>query len=193
MDPDTDYEAEIEAERREKERYFAEHPRSPVADAEFAGLDYFPVDPAYRFELELDRRDDPPTISVGTSTEGERDYLRWGEFHFEVNGEELTLSAFKGDPDDDRLWVPFRDETNGEETYGAGRYIDLEAHEHRTDDGTWVLDFNRAYNPTCAYNYAYECPLVPMSNWLEARIEAGEKDYPGEPVEPHGHGHDHDH
>jgi hypothetical protein len=198
-DVDTsDYEAAVDAEREERERFLAEHPRSPVADGTFAGLDYYPVDPAYRFELELDVRESPPSVTVETTTDGARDYLRWGEFRFAVDGETVSLSAFRSDRDDDRLWVPFRDETNGEKTYGAGRYLDLEADEHLTADGRWVVDFNRAYNPTCAYNHGYECPLVPLSNWLEVRIEAGERSYPGEPVDPTaqgraGHDHDHDH
>jgi hypothetical protein len=105
----------------------------------------------------------------------------------------VTLQAYKSDPDEDRLWVPFRDETSGEETYGAGRYLDLVPGDHRTANGRWVVDLNEAYNPTCAYNYAYECPMVPVENWLDVRIEAGERDYPGDPVEPHRHGDDHGH
>jgi hypothetical protein len=98
----------------------------------------------------------------------------------------VKLQAYRPIDDADRFWVPFRDETNGEETYDAGRYLDLEPDEHRLD-GEWVLDFNRAYNPTCAYNHAYECPLIPMENWLDVRIEAGEKDFPAEPADPHRH------
>jgi hypothetical protein len=94
-----------------------------------------------------------------------------------VDGDEVTIQAYKADPDDDRLWVPFRDATSGEETYGAGRYLDLEADTHRTDDGRWILDFNEAYNPTCAYSDRYECPLPPTENWLDVRIEAGERAY----------------
>ncbi|KPN29287.1 hypothetical protein SY89_03521 [Halolamina pelagica] len=72
-----------------------------------------------------------------------------GEFTVEIGGESITVTAYKGDPEEDRLWVPFRDATSGEETYGAGRYIDLEPDHHRTDAGAWILDFNEAYNPTC--------------------------------------------
>lgn len=91
-----------------------------------------------------------------------------------MDGEAVSLTAYKSDMDEERLWVPFRDETNGAETYGAGRYLDLDA-DDRTDDSNWILDFNRAYSPFCAYNNAYECPLVPMENGLNVRIEAGEK------------------
>ncbi|WP_336136133.1 DUF1684 domain-containing protein [Natronomonas amylolytica] len=176
----TDWMAEIQADREAKDEYFGTNPHSPIPAAErdgFEGLSYYPIDESYRFELPLHEYDDRESVTVGTSTDGERDYLRWGQFRFEVNGEEVTLEAYKSDPDDERLWVPFRDATSGEETYGAGRYLDLEPESHRTDDGTWVLDFNEAYNPTCAYSDEYECPLPPTENWLDVRIEAGEKAY----------------
>jgi hypothetical protein len=176
----TDWKAEIRADREAKDEYFGENPHSPIPPAErdgFEGLSYYSIDASYRFELPLHEYDDRETVTVGTSTDGERDYLRWGQFRFEVDGEEVSLEAYKSDPDDDRLWVPFRDATSGEETYGAGRYLDLEPESHRTDDGTWILDFNEAYNPTCAYSDEYECPLPPTENWLDVRIEAGEKAY----------------
>ncbi|MFC7154927.1 DUF1684 domain-containing protein [Halomarina halobia] len=176
----TDWRASVRTRREEKDEYFRSYPHSPIPEDErdsFDGLSYYPVDGTYRFELQLDEHDGRETVTVGTSTGGESDYLRWGEFRFEVGGEEATLRAYKGDPDDDRLWVPFRDSTSGEETYGAGRYLDLEADTHRTDDGTWILDFNEAYNPTCAYSERYECPLPPTENWLDVPVEAGERTY----------------
>jgi len=177
------YAEEIRQERAEKEEYFAEHPRSPFPEStEFAGLAYFDVDPEYRFERPLVEHDEKETVTVETTADGHQQYVRWGAFTVEIDGREVTLQAYRPAAGDDRFWVPFRDETNGEETYGAGRYIDLEPDRHRTDDDTWILDFNHAYNPTCAYNEAYECPLIPTENWLEVRIEAGERDYPGEPV-----------
>ena len=75
-------------------------------------------------------------------------------------------------------WVPFRDKTSGKETYGAGRYLDLEPERQRTAEGKWILDLNRAYNPWCAYSEAYTCPFIPPENWLEVPIRAGEKRYP---------------
>jgi hypothetical protein len=175
-----DWIAATRAQREAKDDYFGRNPHSPIPQAEradFDGLSYYDVDPAFRFELPLHRHDDPETVTVGTSTGGERDYLEWGEFHFEVDGEPVTIQAYKADVEEDRLWVPFRDATSGEETYGAGRYLDLEVDEHRRSDGTWVLDFNQAYNPTCAYSDMYECPLPPTENWLDVAVEAGEKAY----------------
>ena len=188
------WEDAIEREREKKRRFFGEGPRSPLPpDLQgegFPGLDYYDPDPDDRYELELHGYDEPEEVTVGTTAEGERSYLRYGEFSFAVDGEPVTLQAYRPTDGSDRLWLPFRDETSGEETYGAGRYLDLEPDHHRTKTGMWVVDFNRAYNPTCAYNPAYECPLIPMENWLDVRIEAGERDFPG-----HGavHGHEHDH
>lgn len=190
---ESDYFREIEAHRNRREAYFATDDHSPIhpddrGDA-FPGLDHYAPDSSYRFELELHRHQEPEVVTVETSTDGVRQYLRWGEFRFSVDGEQVTLQVFKADPQADHLWVPFRDETNGEKTYGAGRYIDLLEDQHRTSDGRWVLDFNLAYNPTCAYNEAYECPLIPIENWLDVPIEAGEKAYPGEPASAHHHVH----
>ena len=176
----SDYEEQVRDYRQQKDAYFGDDPHSPIPDEErdsFAGLAYYSPDSDYRFVLPLHEHDEKETITVETTTDGERQYLRWGEFRFDVGGESATLQAYKASPDEDRLWVPFRDATSGEETYGAGRYLDLEPEQHR--DGEWALDFNLAYNPTCAYNEAYECPLVPMENWLDVPIEAGEKAYQG--------------
>lgn len=183
----------IRRQREQKAEFFGEDRRSPIphdqqGDA-FPGLAYFDVDPDYRFELELHEHDEKERITTETTAGGQQEYVRYGEFRFTVDGEECTLQAYRPPGDEDRFWVPFRDETNDEETYGAGRYIDLTPEEHRTEDGTWILDFNESYNPTCAYNHAYECPMIPTENWLDVRIEAGEKDYPGEPAEPEGHQH----
>jgi hypothetical protein len=185
-----DWREAVEREREQKAQYFREHPRSPVAGGAFAGLEYFEIDPDYRFEIPLQEHEDKERITVETTAEGEQEYVRYGAFDVEIDGQAVTIQAYRPASGDERLWVPFRDATSGETTYGSGRYLDLDFAEDRTADGEWVLDFNRAYNPTCAYNYAYECPLVPRENWLEVPVEAGEKDYPGDPVEPdHGHHH----
>lgn len=189
-DPNPTWRDRIEQMRQAKREYFRDSPRSPLPPElrgdDFPGLDYYEPDPDYRFVLPLVEHDEKETVTVETTADGTQRYLRWGKFTFEIDGESHTLQAYRPDHDADRLWVPFRDATSGEETYGAGRYLDLEPDDHLTDDG-WVLDFNEAYNPTCAYNAAYECPMIPMENWLEIPIRAGEKDFPVEPADPHGH------
>ena len=180
MSTESDWKHALEHQRQHKDEYFGSDPHSPIPPEEredFDGLAYYPPDEAYRFVVPLHEHDEKEPVTVGTSTGGEQEYLQWGEFRVEIDGEELAVQAYKSDPEEDRLWVPFRDATSGEATYGAGRYLDLEADTHRTDDGDWLLDFNQAYNPTCAYSDRYECPLPPTENWFEVPIEAGEQAY----------------
>jgi len=174
-----DWRAAVESLRAEKDAYLADHPQSPLSPDEraaFDGLDYYDPDPDYRYVLELAEDDDPERITVETTTEASTEYLAVGRFRFELDGEERTLVAYRRPDGDANLWLPFRDTTSGDTTYGAGRYLDLDAEADR-EDGRWVVDFNEAYSPFCAYSDAYECPLVPPTNWLEARVEAGER-YP---------------
>lgn len=173
----SEWESELERERQEKDEFFANHPQSPISQERgenFEGLSYYPPDERYRIVTALESVSDRETITVETTQEGAQTYHRWGTFEFEIDGAPVTLTAFKADPSETHLWVPFRDETNGDTTYPAGRYLDLEASD-RTPSREWELDFNRAYNPFCAFSDAYECPLVPTENWLEVRIEAGEQ------------------
>ncbi|WP_284014240.1 DUF1684 domain-containing protein [Halobaculum litoreum] len=172
------YAERVREARRKKDEFFREHPRSPVPRAardDFDGLRYFDPDPEYRVEATLHEHDDPERITVETTQDGAREYDTVGEFRFRVAGADVTVQAFRSPGDDHRLWVPFRDATSGEATYPAGRYLDLEEPDDRTADGDWVLDFNDAYNPYCAYSEAYECPLVPVDNWLDVAIRAGER------------------
>lgn len=103
-----------------------------------------------------------------------REFLRWGEFQFKVGNEMSTIQAYKSNSEEERLFIPFRDVTSGKETYGAGRYLDLEL-KNFTKNDEWILDFNKAYNPWCAYSKDYACPFVPPENWLKTPIYAGEK------------------
>jgi len=144
----------------------------------FQGLAYWPPDPEYRFELELHEYDEKEAIGVADTGGQQRSLLRWGEFRFQLAGRQCTLQAYRSDAAEERLFVPFRDQTSGKESYGAGRYLDLEADAHLTEDGRWIVDFNDAYNPWCAYSEDYVCPFVPPENWLEVPVRAGEKQYP---------------
>jgi len=176
-----EWKANIEMGRRQKDRFFASHPQSPLPysdRAAFRGLVYWPPDPDYRFELELNEHEEKEIVEVADSQGQTRTLWRWGEFRFQTAGQECTLQAYKSDPDEERLFVPFRDETSGKESYGAGRYLDLDPDEHLTRKGRWVVDFNQAYNPWCAYSENYSCPFVPPENWLKVPIRAGEKNYP---------------
>jgi uncharacterized protein (DUF1684 family) len=107
----------------------------------------------------------------------EKEFLGLGEFRFKIDGKGQVLQAYKSGPGEGRLFVPFRDATSGGETYGAGRYLDLESEVHLTAGGEWVLDFNRAYNSWCAYSEKYACPFVPPENRLDVPVHASEKVY----------------
>lgn len=179
MDPRA-WKESLEAERQQKDMFFGLHPQSPIppeSRAGFEGLDYFPPDPGYRFELELHEHEGRDIITVEDTGGHVQEMIRWGEFRFAIEGEQCTLQAYRSEPSEERLFVPFRDQTSGQETYGAGRYLDLEPSEHLTADGKWIVDFNGAYNPWCAYSEHYVCPFVPTENWLQVPILAGEKNF----------------
>jgi uncharacterized protein (DUF1684 family) len=175
------WEADLEMARSAKDEFFGSgHPQSPISPMKlqkFKGLAYYPPDPAYRFELDLHEHKEKTVLKVQDTKGWERELIRWGEFRFTINGKDCTLQAYKSDPAEKRLFVPFRDATSGKETYGAGRYLDLEPESHLTAGGKWIVDFNVAYNPWCAYSEAYACPFVAPENWLEASVLAGEKNY----------------
>ena len=149
-------------------------PQSPRF-AEFKGLDYFPVDLAYRYVTSLAPNSHPDTVIILSTRGNQRRALRAGWFDFEVAGKRCRLEADRplepGVGEND-LAVFFKDLTSGKESYGMGRYVDPE----RLPDGRYVLDFNLAYNPACAFSDYYNCPVPPKSNALKVAIRAGEKD-----------------
>lgn len=172
------YEAAVEQFRADKDGFFRSSDASPIPAAEradFTALPYFPVDPALRFEgltLEPYTGDQPAKFAMLTSDGQLRPAERAGVFRFPLDGADRTLTAytFEGGEIGD-LFVPFADATSGTETYGAGRYLDLEPDE----DATYALDFNLAYHPSCVYDPRYSCPLPPAENRLPVRVEAGER------------------
>jgi len=177
----SEWKAYLEMEREEKDRFFAQHWQSPIPPEDrlrFKGLAYYPPDPAYRLELELHEHEEKETLTMEMSQGSAREFLRWGEFRFNIGSEECTLQAYKGGSEEEGLFVLFRDATSGVETYGAGRYLDLDPDRDCTPEGKWILDLNKAYNPWCAYSEAYTCPFVPLENWLKVPLRAGEKTYP---------------
>ena len=133
------------------------------------------MDPSLRFEdltLEQYAGDQPSAFQIPTSDGRLRPAHRAGTFTFDLDGASQHLTAYVVDGgESDSLFVPFLDTTSGHETYGAGRYLDLEPE----DDGTYALDFNLAYHPNCVFDEGYSCPLTPAENRLAIRIEAGER------------------
>jgi uncharacterized protein (DUF1684 family) len=173
-----DYPTALAMYRADKDEYFRESPGSPVPAAEreaFPGLPYFDVDESLRFEglmLQPYTGSEPTSFQIPTSDNRLRDAVRAGTFEFQLGGETQRLTGYTfADGGSDSVFLPFLDATSGKETYGAGRYLDLEPDV----DGTYTIDFNLAYHPSCVYDPRFSCPLTPAENRLPARIEAGER------------------
>lgn len=179
----SEWKKDLDQERNEKDKFFLRGLQSPLPiedQTRFRGLIYYDLDPDYRFELELHEHRDKKVQQIQDSGGNARNLLQFGEFRIKIGNEECILQAYKINPQDERLFIPFKDITNAKETYGAGRYLDLHYERDYTPEGRWILDFNRAYNPWCAYSKDYLCPFVPAENWLKVAIYAGEKNYPQE-------------
>ena len=174
-----DYVGAIQGYRAEKDAFFKDSANSPVPPEEraaFEGLPYYPVNVDLVFEglaLEPYTGDEPANFEIPTSDNKLRPARRAGTFSFEVDGLPLRLTAYEidGGHEDNSVFVPFLDATSGKETYGAGRYLDLEPDE----DGSYAIDFNLAYHPSCVYSPRFSCPLTPAENRLPVSIEAGER------------------
>ncbi|NUM45639.1 MAG: DUF1684 domain-containing protein [Anaerolineales bacterium] len=162
---------ELEQFRKSKDDFFKRHPQSPLTPPQrraFTGLNYFPENPALDLTVTVETFVPQDSIIVQTSTGDEQSYLRYGKFRFQVEGQDVELTLFASDHG---FFLPFVDSLRGEETYGAGRYLEPE----EGPDGRFHIDFNLAYNPYCAYNENWSCPLTPFENRLNVPIRAGEK------------------
>lgn len=172
------YIEEVNSYREEKNELFTNGEASPLDRKQkkvFKGLNYFPTDPAYRIIADFEKFAIQEAIQIKTNLGVTKVYKKHGKASFQLNNQTHELLILKST---DRLtsnilFIPFTDETSGRETYGAGRYIDAEM----SGNNKIVIDFNTAYNPYCAYNSTYECPLPPRENNLIVKIEAGEKNY----------------
>ncbi len=161
--------------RIEKNEQFTTAPDSPLPPdlkQGFEGLDYYFPAQDLRYRALLVAAAGTDTVILDKRKGAKVPYLRKGTVSFEHDGKSYTLSVFGPTEGDDYLWLPFYDATNGDTTYQGGRYLDLT----QAADGTVELDFNRAYNPLCAYNPdAYNCTLPPPENRLSFPVDAGEK------------------
>jgi uncharacterized protein (DUF1684 family) len=174
-DDSASYVKTIEDARAEKDRVLAADPETipPGKRPIFLPLKYYPVDPAFKVPASLKLSNDRPVSDMPTSTGTNRKMQRVGVLEFTLEGKQMSLESFveAGTQQITSLFVPFADLTTGTDTYAAGRYLDLKP----TATGFYVIDFNRAYNPTCAYNPTWECPYPPPANRLKVAIHAGEK------------------
>ena len=172
--------ATLEHVRRQKDQFFQTDQQSPLTPDQqqtFHGLRYFPGNPALRFTLKVEEFPEKSEIVMQTSTGETRQYVRYGTVSFPIDGQQATLTIYATEHG---FFLPFTDALAGEETYAAGRYLDPVVLE----DGRLLIDFNLAYNPYCAYNDAWSCPITPLENRLKVPIRAGEKLYKDSRYEP---------
>ena len=143
---------------------------------EFRELNYFPIDKKWAVEALVEHLSEPDTVAMTTSLGLTKYYLRHSRLHFTTPvGIDQSLTLFVPVSGEEYGFLPFSDATSGGESYGGGRYIDLEPPEK--GQKTMIVDFNRAYNPYCAYTHFYNCPIPPEENQLSVAVEAGEKVY----------------
>ncbi len=181
---DTDYsfKDDIKSYRLEQNDKFKNEKTSPLKATDrstFKKLKYYRAKRAYRVIAKFIRTTDAKPFEMPTTTDRKPMYEKFGELHFEIKGQQLKLDIFQSHNSRrnplyrDYLFLPFKDATNTKKTYGGGRFIDL-----RIPKGdTVIINFNKAYNPYCAYSPKYSCPVVPMINHLKVAIPAGIKKY----------------
>ncbi len=162
---------ELDAFRKEKDEFFGGHPQSPLTPEQrkdFHGLLYFPENEGLRLDVKVEEFENKERFEMQTSTGDVQEYERFGKFHFAVDGEEVELTIYQSQHG---FFLPFVDSLAGSETYPAGRYLEPEP----LPGGRFLVDFNIAYNPYCAYNEMWSCPITPAENRLKVAIRAGEK------------------
>jgi uncharacterized protein (DUF1684 family) len=163
--------------REQKDEHFRKSIKSPIKNKEsFTGLSYFDYSEKYRVTAYLTFTKDTQAISMPRTDGKQSFYIAFATASFKIDNKLCTLKLYQY-PDDVQskplLFLPFRDLSNGITTYSGGRYLDLEL----TNNKTITIDFNKAYNPFCVYNYQYTCPIPPSENTLDIEINAGEKSY----------------
>ncbi len=161
---------------------FSNRESSPLTEEDrkdFKSLDFFPVDSTFRVVAQLKRMENSKPFKMRTTTDRLPIYKIFASATFDLKGKTYVLHIYQNQkliltPDyKDYLFLPFTDDSNGDTTYGGGRYLDLDLEDMQGE--TIVIDFNKAYNPYCAYNEKYSCPIPPAANNLNLKVEAGVK------------------
>jgi len=173
---------EINEHRKKQQEKIQDRKESPLEKNDrkhFTGLNYYPIDLAYRVKVKFVKTENPVLFKMKTTTSRLPEYSKYGEVYFRLQDVDYKLEVYQS-PDitkqagyQDYLFIPFTDETNGKETYDVGRYIDFRI--PTSDDP--ILDFNQCYNPYCSYSPNYSCPVPPEVNYLPVEIKAGEKKF----------------
>jgi len=175
-DPMERREEKLKSFRVKRDQFFKEDSHSPLKEADrkkFKGLLYYPINLQYAMTGSIERYPTEPKpiyVNLPTNKEREKKYVKYGRFKFRWEGKEYILQIYRP-LGGGELFLPFKDKTSGTDTYSEGRYLFIEP----MPGGKVLIDFNRAYNPFCAYNEKYTCPFAPNENWLEIPIRAGEK------------------
>lgn len=174
--------ASAEKFQAELNQSYADSLKSPLMKKdlkEFKGLDFFSINEKFIVEAIFIRTKKEKPFGMKTTTSRTPLYKKYGELHFKIDGKALKLNVYqnvdlnKKPGYEDYLFLPFSDLTCGKESYIGGRYVDMRIQKGKT----WTIDFNKAYNPYCAYNYEYSCPIVPLENDLDIEINAGVKKF----------------
>ena len=163
--------SELDEFRARKDDFFKSHPQSPLTreqKQDFKGLNYFPENKDLQLEVQVELLNDQNPMTMQTSTGGVQEYMRYGRFKFQADGQEAELTIYQSDHG---FFLPFVDALAGKETYPAGRYLEPDA----LPGNRFHVDFNIAYNPYCAYNEMWSCPITPAENRLKVAVRAGEK------------------
>lgn len=173
---EADWRERLQTHRRRKDEFFAEDPESPISDVEqedFDGLAYFSPDASFRFEARYEAFETAEEVRLGATRGPDLEYLRVGTVGFTAEGDHHVLRAFRA-PGVEDILVPFRDETNGNETWQHGRYLSLDF-DAGADHSSVVLDFNLAYHPFCVYADTHVSAIPPTENRLPFAVRAGER------------------
>lgn len=177
-----DFKAEIEKHREEYKAEFLKNSNSPLKKEDFEYLRFYEPNEKFKVACEFvaTKKQEKP-FEVPTSSGQTASYTKFGELRFEIDGKHYKLAVYQSlslrrmPQYRDYLFIPFKDLTNGKETYGGGRYLDLRMNQIEGDK--IYLDFNKAYNPYCAFSAGYSCPIPPKENHLKIAIEAGEQNF----------------
>lgn len=176
-----DYSQELIAHRKTYRNDFLTDKNSPLKEDDLQYLKFFDADESYRVTAEFIAMPGTLPFDMPTYSGKTKQYVKYGELHFQLKNERLKLSVYQNVALSARaeykeyLFIPFKDETSGVETYGGGRYIDCKTSDIK--EGKLLLDFNKCYNPYCAYSSGYSCPIPPDENKLPVKILAGEKSF----------------
>ncbi|WP_299159366.1 DUF1684 domain-containing protein [uncultured Tenacibaculum sp.] len=168
--------SDFQTEMNSKFKDASKSPLTKKGLRKFRGLDFFPISNAYKVRAKLNKTPDAPTFNFPTTTDRVAVYKKYGVVSFKINDEDFELAIYQDENPSpkykDYLFLPFLDDTNGKTSYQGGRFVEVLTSDEN-DDGTITIDFNKAYNPYCAYSDRYSCPITPRSNYINTEIKAG--------------------